>query len=62
MAGVCHLGFVWAYLAHPQKNFGCELVIDKSSFYNMKVAIFVAFDWKMPIHTFKNGIFGDLTP
>jgi len=61
MAVVRHLGFVWAYLDHPQwvlkglynsTKFGYDQC---SSFYNMNISIFGAFGWKMPIHTPKIG-------
>jgi len=33
-----------------------------SSFYNMNIWIFDAFDWKMPIHAPKIGVFGQFDP
>jgi len=50
----------WVLVGHYHSaKFGYDWC---SSFYNMNISLFDAFDWKMPIHAPKIGVWGNLIP
>jgi len=68
MSAVRHIGFLWGIFRPPTVSTCGSLSLCKiwlwwgSSFYNMKISIFDAFGWKMPIHAPKIGFLGNLIP